>query len=77
MSKITEIPKEQEALFNMLLGMVSTLEKIRDSVFTLEENVSDIEDKLDSLIILIKEKNNTDFGNKVSKWLRNTKKQNI
>ena len=69
-----EIPKEQEALFNMLLGMASTLEKIRDSVFTLEKKVSDIEDKLNSLPNSTEKKDYTNFGNKVSKWLKHTKK---
>lgn len=67
------IPKDQEILFDTLLGMMSTLEKIRDTVFTLEEKISVIEDKLNSLIKMTKEKDNTSFGNRVNKWLKHTK----
>ena len=68
------IPKEQETLFNMLIGMAETLEKIRDIVFTLEKKIYEIDSKLDSLTNSAKKKDYTSFGNKVSKWLKHTEK---
>ena len=73
-----EIPEELEVLIDMLIdmlvGMAGTLEKVRDITFTMEEKISRIEDKINSLEKITKEKNRTDFGNKVSKWLKHTKK---
>ena len=74
MSKLSEIPKEQELLFDTLLGIIVTLEYIRETVSVLETKMEKIEDQLDFLIEDSKEKHNTNFGNKVSKWLKHTKK---
>ena len=69
-----KIPEEQEALFDMLIGMASTLEKIRDLVFTLDGKVSTIENKLDSLSKTDKAEDRQDLGNRVSRWLKHTRK---
>lgn len=69
-----EIPPELEVLVDLLIGIVNTLEKVRDHVYTTEAEISKIEERLDHLEDLINNKDSTNFGNRVKKWLKHTKK---
>jgi len=69
-----EIPKELEPLVDILIGMAGTLEEIRELTYTTESKISKIEEKIHSLEKIVKENNQTSFGNRVSKWLKHTNK---
>lgn len=68
------IPKEQEQLFDMLIGMAVTLEEIRETLYTIDKRILVIEDKLNSSSIEDEKKDRTNFENRVNTWLRRTKK---
>ena len=67
-------PDNKEVLINILIGITCTLEKIRDTTFNIESQMTKLQDRLDNLERENNKKDYNSFQNRVQRWLKHTKK---